>query len=321
MPLSDRVARALEQLRREIAPPYLVGVSGGRDSVALLHALTQIARGDFIVCHLNHGLRPESAADAAFVSGLTTQTNARFFSKRADVAALATRDHISLETAARQARYSFFAEAARAYGASALFVAHHADDQVETLLFRLCRGAGATGLAAMRENTTRDIDGTPLRILRPLLGTWRSEIDAYLLQHGLNWRDDASNLDPRHTRNRIREQLLPALEAAYGRTMRDALWRAAEIARADNEYIDAHPLLQRPPTPECDVAELREQPIAIQRRLLQRWLIAQGIAQVNFADVENVRALLHEEVPAKVNLSGGCHARRRTGRLFLERPA
>lgn len=320
MPLLERVARAVAALRKEVAPPYLVGVSGGRDSVALLYALAQVAPGDLVVCHLDHGLRPESAEDAAFVARLAEQAGARFISERVEVAAAAERERQSLETAAREARYRHFAQAARATGAAALFLAHHADDQVETLLFRLCRGSGAAGLAGMSEDTSREIDGVTLRILRPLLGTWREEIDAYLLRHGLAYREDASNTDPAHTRNRIRGQLLPVIEAAYGRPVREAFWRAAEIARADDEYINAHPLLQSAPPRECSVAELRAQPVALQRRMLQRWLRAQGIANVDFADVENVRALLHRDSPAKVNLSGGCHARRRAGRLFVERP-
>jgi tRNA(Ile)-lysidine synthase len=296
-------------------------VSGGRDSVALLHALVQVAPGEILVCHLDHGLREESGADAAFVKKVAEDAGCVFLGERLDVAALAAEKRISLETAAREARYQYFAKVAREVGAAALFLGHHADDQVETLLFRLCRGAGAAGLAGMSDDTVREIDGVTLRILRPLLGTWRDEIERYVQRHELTWREDASNADPRHTRNRIRGELLPAIERAYGREVREALWRAAEIARAEDEYISSHPLLQGEPEAECEVAELRVQPVALQRRILQRWLRARGIANVDYADVENVRALLHHESPAKVNLSGGCHARRRAGRLFLERPA
>ncbi|MGV3530749.1 MAG: tRNA lysidine(34) synthetase TilS [Chthoniobacteraceae bacterium] len=321
MPLQERVARAVEAVRRDTPPPYLVGVSGGRDSVALLHALVKVAPGELIVCHLDHGLRPESADDALFVKKSAEDAGCVFLGGRADVAALAAERRISVETAAREARYEHFADAARTAGAQALFLAHHADDQIETLLFRLCRGSGAAGLAGMSDDSVREIDGVALRILRPLLATSREEIERYVNRHELAWREDASNADPRHTRNRIRNQLLPAIEAAYGREVRSALLRAADIARADDDYIRSHPLLQGDPAPECVVATLRAQPVAIQRRILQRWLRSEGIANVDFADIENVRALLHQESPAKVNLSGGCHARRRAGRLFLERPA
>src|SRR6266513_1211014 len=149
---------------------YLIGVSGGRDSVALLHWLINLGYKKLIVCHLNHQLRGRSSdADARFVEELAAKCRVDFELSAANVRALAKKKKMSIETAAREARYSFFAKAAKRHGRRTIFLAHHADDLVETFLLNLIRGAGLTGLAAMRDVSSRHIDGIELTILRPLL--------------------------------------------------------------------------------------------------------------------------------------------------------
>ncbi|HYR59673.1 MAG TPA: tRNA lysidine(34) synthetase TilS, partial [Chthoniobacteraceae bacterium] len=296
--------------------PHLVGVSGGRDSVALLHAL--VARGyrRLIVCHLDHRLRPDSGDDARFVAGLANALNLRAEIGRENVAARASRKKQSLETAAREARHAFFAKIARRQNCPRLFLAHHADDQVETFLFNLFRGAGSAGLGAIRP-LTANADG--IEIARPLLAVWREEIDEYIAAHGLEFREDISNLDPRFTRNRLRHEIIPALSAAFGRDVRRAVWRAAELLRDEDEFFGE--LLASEDVPrEMSVRSLREKPVALQRRLLQRWLKGRGIANVGFDEVEAVRALLAGS-RAKANLPGAWHARRNRGRIFLQPPA
>ena len=293
----------------------LIGVSGGRDSVALLQALVEHGHRRLIVCHLDHGLRAESAADAKFVRQLARRCKLPVVVARENVAARAKRRKQSIETAAREARYAFFARAASEHDCPRLLLAHHADDQVETFLFNLLRGSGAAGLGGMAARSTRTIDGVALEIFRPLLGVWREEIDRYIAAHGLEYREDISNTDPRHTRNRIRHEILPDLERAFGREVRRAVWRAAEIFRAEGEV---HEALVPPMTAELAAPMLRALPLALQRRTLHAWLRGQGIPQVGFEEVERVRSLL-EGARAKVNLPGGAHARRRAGRLFLER--
>lgn len=297
--------------------PALIGVSGGRDSVALLHALAGAGFRMLVVCHLDHGLRAESAEDAKFVRKLARGLKLPCVVEREDVAVRAKRRKQSLETAAREARYAFFARVAAKRRCARLFLAHHADDQVETLLFNLFRGSGAAGLGGMSPCTTRVIDGVKLEIHRPLLGVWREEIDAYIAEHQLAFREDASNADPRHTRNRLRHELLPDLERAFGRDVRRAVWRAAEILRAESETLDAL-LPADAEQPQLDVASLRALPLALQRRQLHAWLRTQGVPQVGFEEVERVRSLI-DGSKAKVNLPADWHARRRTGRLFLER--
>ena len=318
---------SIQSLNREIAqspnlfPPderCLIGVSGGRDSVALLHLLLGAGFKKLTVCHLDHGLRAESREDARFVTALAERLGLRVFSSRANVAALAKRKKLSLETAAREARYAFFARVARAEKCPRLFLAHHADDQAETFLFNLFRGSAATGLAGMRPLTTRTVGSVTLQIARPLLGLWREEIDAYIAAHAIAFREDASNADSRHTRNRMRHEIIPAIERALGRDIRRAVWRAAEILRDENDFLAARPELRDLPE-TLQTSALRAHPVALQRRIIHAWLRAQRVAEIGFAEVEAVRSLLTER-RAKVNLPGGLHARRRAGRIFLARP-
>src|SRR5262245_62321201 len=159
---------------------YLIGVSGGRDSVALLHWLISLGYDRLIVCHLNHRLRGRSSdADARFVKKLAENFDADFELGATDVRTLAKKSRMSIETAAREARYAFFAETTRRRNCRTIFVAHHADDLVETFLINLFRGAGTTGLTAMREISTRRIDSVDLTIARPFLCVWRKAIDHY----------------------------------------------------------------------------------------------------------------------------------------------
>src|SRR5437899_7900101 len=191
---------------------HLIGVSGGRDSVALLHWLISLGYKDLTVCHLNHRLRGRSSdADARFVkrlvqrcnqefegnalrartgkrsAGPTTARRIEFEVASANIRALRKRKKVSVETAAREARYAFFAETARRQNCRTIFVAHHADDLVETFLINLFRGAGSAGLAAIREISTRRIDKIELTIVRPFLHVWREDINDYVREHGLRF--------------------------------------------------------------------------------------------------------------------------------------
>ena len=292
--------------------PALIGVSGGRDSVVLLHLLAR--RGHrLVVCHLDHALRRESREEARFVEKLAADLGCEFFVKRERVAARAQRMKCSIETAAREARLAFFAKVARARGVRRLFLAHHADDQVETFLFNLLRGSGAAGLAGMRAISWRG----DLEMVRPLLGVWREEIDGYVAEHGLEFCEDASNADPRHTRNRVRHEIVPMLARAFGREVRGALLRSAEILREEDAYLAALPELALADSRELIVGELKMIPLAIQRRIFLAWLRARGVTRIGFEDVERVRSLLAGRV-AKINLPGGKHARRRAGKIFVE---
>ncbi len=206
----------------------LVAVSGGADSVALLHLLHRAAasrRVELRAAHLDHALRPDSPADAAHVRDLCAALELPLAVQRIDVTALARAGRGGVEEAAREARRAFLRETALAGGCSWIALGHQRDDQAETFLLRLLRGAGTAGLAGMR----------PLDppYVRPLLTFSRDELVEWLLAEGIPWREDASNLDPAFARNRVRHELLPLL-ATYNPAI---VARLAELCRqlADDE--------------------------------------------------------------------------------------
>jgi tRNA(Ile)-lysidine synthase len=297
---------------------HLVAVSGGRDSVALLHCLTQARYKNLIVCHLNHQLRGRSSqADARFVKRIATDYHTDFELGLGDVRTLAAKQKVSIESAARQARYKFFAETARRRKCTTIFLAHHADDLVETFLINLFRGAGTTGLSAMREVSTRRINNVDLVIVRPLLDVWRKEIDTYVREHRLKFREDASNKNVKPLRNRIRHRIVPSLEKVLGRNIRPAIWRAAAISGEEEDWINNQ--LPNSTDVELSAAKLRALPIALQRRAILKWLRAQNIANVGFEVIEGVRSLVHPATRvAKINLAQGRHVCRRGGKIFVE---
>jgi tRNA(Ile)-lysidine synthase len=294
----------------------LVGVSGGVDSVTLLHTLVRAGFRKVTVLHLDHGLRGAAGrGDARFVQALCRRLGAPVIAARADVAALASDRKLSIETAARQARYAFFAQAARRTRCRTLVLAHHADDQAETFLFNLLRG-GASGLGGMRPRSVRTIDGVKLEILRPWLGVWRAEIEAFAAAAKIRFGEDASNASPDHTRNRLRHRIIPMLAGEFGRDIRQSLWRAAEVLSAQQEWLDQSLSLEGEQLP---VAALRALPEALQRHAIHRWLGSQRTPQISFALVEAIRALIPPgAATAKVNLPGGKFARRRAGRIFID---
>jgi tRNA(Ile)-lysidine synthase len=312
----------LERAMRPYRPggAYLIGVSGGRDSVALLRGLAELGYRRLILAHLDHGWRGRAArGDARFVASLAREMGYALETARRDAGAAARAGKISLETAARTERHLFFSAVAARRRCRTVLLAHHADDQVETFLFNLLRGTGPAGLAAMRVESFQRVAGRQLRVVRPLLGVWRAEIDAYLAGRGWAWREDATNADvAAHTRNRLRAEVLPMLARALGRDVRPALWRTADILGAEEEWI-AH-LLAGPLPARLPVAALREEPLAKQRRLLRRWLGARQLRGIGYREVELVRGLLEiaPDGPAKVNLPSGKHVRRRAGVLFVE---
>ena len=220
----------------------LVGVSGGPDSVCLLDAAASL-RDDtgcgVHAAHLDHGLRgDEGRADAAYVAGLCDRLGLPLDTEHADVAALAKEARQSLEEAGRNARYDFFARVARRRGADIVLVAHTADDQAETVLLHLTRGAGLAGLGGMRPlSSWRSPDGD-LRVGRPLLGLSRADTEAYCAARNLSPRHDTSNDSLDFARNRIRREVLPALRKVNVEAGGNAA-RFADLAAQAVDYLDA----------------------------------------------------------------------------------
>jgi tRNA(Ile)-lysidine synthase len=299
---------------------YLIGVSGGRDSVALFHRLIELGFRRLIVCHLDHQLRGRAAkADAKFVERLSVRLSAECELGRTDVAALARRTKQSVESAGRNARYQFFARIARRRRCRTIFLAHHADDLVETFLINLFRGTGPTGLSGIRQVAQQTVEGTGLQVVRPLLGIWRSQIDAYVESRRLEFREDETNQTLGPLRNRMRRRIIPYIEKQFGRTVRASIWRAATIAGDEADWLASLVDSKKTTARELPVKQLREQPRALQRRTIHRWLQLQDVVDLNFETIERVRALLEPDArDAKTNLAQGRHARRRAGKIFVE---
>jgi tRNA(Ile)-lysidine synthase len=219
----------------------VVAVSGGADSVALLRGLhrlldSQNTTGELVVAHVDHGLRPEAAGDQEWLRGQCSKLGLLFETGRRDVAALAVEQGDGIEAAARNARLAFLREMAERRGARFVATAHTADDQVETVLFRILRGTGLAGLAGIRR--TRPL-GPSVTLIRPMLSIDRETARDYLAALGQEWRQDPTNAEPRFARNRIRNELLPQLRRDFGSSVDDAVRRLADQAAAARSWIDA----------------------------------------------------------------------------------
>jgi len=225
--------------------PTVVAVSGGADSVALLAALRRLAApatvGNLIVAHLNHRLRgDESDGDEAFVIDVAKRLGVRCETRRLDVAAAAAARGVGLEEAARDARYEFFLDVARRYGARYVVTAHTLDDQAETVLLRILRGTGLAGLAGIPR--VRPLADGSLGLVRPLLAMRRGEVLDYLAALGQEYRTDSSNAEPDYTRNRVRNDLLPQLAREFNPRIVEALTalaaQAGELREALTPIVD-----------------------------------------------------------------------------------
>lgn len=277
-----------------------VAVSGGADSVALLRALLDLRNEVGIVvsvAHFNHKIRGADAdADEAFVRELATRFDLPFHRAEANVPALAREQHLSLEAAARRARYEFFQALVDGGQVTKIATAHTRDDQAETVLLRLIRGAGTRGLAGIHRTLQRGA------IIRPMLDISRAEVEAYLRHLGQDWREDATNRDPTFARNRVRHELLPLLRRDYNPAIDQVLADTAEIARAEEEYWDRRErdaLSELAGLVDCSPTEpvrapvdfLNRQPLGLRRRLV-RVLAANAGLSLDFHHVEQVLSLL-----------------------------
>lgn len=324
---------SLEQRLADCWPPgrwrdvtLLAAVSGGADSVAMLRALAAIKQGGagrLVVAHYNHRLRGSDADDdARFVSTLSHACGLSLVTGAAD-------EPLASEDAARQARYRFLSSAADEVGARYVVTAHTADDQVETILHRIIRGTGISGLAGIRR--TRRLGAATL--IRPMLGIRRHEVLEYLGSLGQAFRQDATNDQCRFTRNRIRHELLPLLSGQYNPRIDEALLRLGMLAgdaqsmvdRATAELYDLAVRRENAESIEIDVAILAGQPAHLVRELLvavwrhERWpLGTMGYGEWN-ALAEMI--LAPNDTPEKRTLPCGLMAQREPARMRLTRRA
>lgn len=288
--------------------------------MALLHWLVEAGFRHLVVCHLDHRLRGRaSTQDARFVGQLAEKLGVASEIGRMEVRGRMRERGESLETAARNARHEFFAACAVKHRCRRLLLAHHADDQAETVLWNLLRGSH--GLKGMREEQPITAgSGTVLQVVRPLLGVRHAALVAWLTAQGHRWREDASNLAPVAVRNRLRNEALPLLAEISGRDAVAALVRGAADAAArddrDREAVERARLVD--PQGRLHLPELRKQPLDLQRAALRQFLMAHPIPSIDRALLERALSLLDPAQPAAVNLPGGCRLRRSGGRLWID---
>jgi tRNA(Ile)-lysidine synthase len=239
--LDRRVRETLERVGLERGGLLIVAVSGGPDSLAMLHALARLRDTLGLRlhgAHLDHRLRgDESAADSDFVATICHGLGLPVTLEQADVSSHRRSEGISLEEAARDLRYEFLARLAEQHGAGGIALGHTADDQTETVLMNIIRGSGLTGLRGMRPAAERIFNGRKVTLIRPLLGVGRNETAEYCHAMGLAPREDSSNMSFEHRRNRVRLELMPLLEE-YNPSVRDALRRLSDSATQDLDYLE-----------------------------------------------------------------------------------
>lgn len=302
----------------------LVGVSGGIDSVVLLHALKELGIR-VAAAHVDHGLRgEESRGDALFVRELAETWQIPFYTKEFDVHAYAEERKLSTQVAAREVRYGYLTELAQSIGARKIATAHHADDQAETVLMRIVRGTSIRGVA-----------GIPLRreergieVVRPLLEVWRSEIEAYANERNIPHREDSSNASIKYLRNKIRLQLLPHLQSEYNAGVKAALVQIAEHAREDEEYLgllaedafSTHVKRENQHRMRIDRKRMSMLPLSLQRRLITLILyyLRGNNVQWEQVHINSIRSLATSPSPSgEVRLPDGLLAWREYDDLLI----
>jgi len=319
--IAKQLPRRVERFIAEhglLQPSVVVGVSGGADSVCLLHVLLRLRDKlgiDLHVAHLNHRLRgAEADADAEHVSNLARQLGIAATIEKRDVKAYQSANRSSLEEAAREVRYAFFAEVAQATGAGAVAVGHTADDQAETLLMHLIRGTGLLGLRGMEPRSRwRLLDGTQLTVIRPLLEISRGETEAYCAACELPIRLDSSNISSKYLRNRIRAELMPML-LEYNPRIREGLSRAARTVAADIAHLDEEVarlwdsvVVERADGVVLGNREFSALSPALQRHLL-RSVLGRLLGDLRDIELVHIEALLNvmaRPVGKRLSLPGG----------------
>lgn len=327
-PAAALLSRVEQTIRRErlFCPgdTLIVALSGGADSTALLDLLARLPGYNLrlIAAHLNHRLRgAESDADEEFCRQTAARYAIPFEVRRVDVASAAAHGRLNLEDAGRQARIDFFDTIRDTHGAAAVALAHHGDDQAETVLMRLLRGSGMTGLSGMTYRNGRGY-------VRPLLDITRAEIEQYLSARGLEWREDSSNSDTAYLRNRLRHELLPLLET-YNPAIRSRLAATAAIIGGNEALLEeltaqaaAESCREDNNTIVSSVAHLRSLATPLRRRVLRHIIkqLAGTLEAVSLRHIDALDGMIGSDRPnARLPLPHGVSAVREYDRMVWMR--
>jgi len=338
--MSKDISKKVLRLVREIIEEYgllargemvVVGVSGGADSLCLLDVLCRLKPEYDVslhVAHLDHGIRGQEAKeDAIFVRKLCEQRGLDYTIGRWNVPRYARKYRLSLEEAARQARYAFLGQVARRVGSRTVAVAHNADDQAETVLMHFLRGSGLAGLRGMLPVSWMDelrlasrreslpLESGRVKLIRPLLRVWREQVEAYCRARGLAPRFDRSNLDQTYFRNRLRHQVLPYLETVNP-NIRELLLRTAQVAAGDYQVLrqvlgDQWPDVVRSASEQAiilDRAAFEKLPIGLQRSFIRESVhrLEFSLRDIDWVHVENaIRVVRTGRVGAEATLPRG----------------
>ena len=303
----------------------VVAVSGGVDSMVLLHAVARVRR-PVVAAVFDHQLRAEGADEVEMVRSLAGRLGCQLEAGSGDVRAFAKEKKVSLELAARELRYRFLGDVAERCGATHVATAHHADDQAETVLFHLLRGGGMDALAGMVGESPLPFSNST-QLTRPFLELRKATLLAAAEVEGIEFAEDLSNASAEFSRNRLRNEALPLLNEILGRDVTPPLVRGCQVVAEESEWLDQQAdealagMKNDAGYPQAlSVEGLRDLPAVLRRRALKRWLSDQEVRDFSRRDVLAVeRIALGRERPAKVNLTGGRCARRRAGQLFLDR--
>ncbi len=309
--LIENVERTIQRHKMlQAGDRVLVALSGGPDSICLLNVLEQLApRYPLTICvaHFDHRLREEaSERDARFAKRIAGRKGLAFATSSADVAAYANEHKFSLEDAGRRLRYEFLQRVARSFGSNKVAVGHTADDQAETVLMRLIRGAGPRGLAGIPPVRRLGGPAGP-EIIRPLIEAWRADIMRYLRTRKLSYQKDCSNESAEFLRNKIRLELIPKLEKEYNPRIKHRLAGAALALAAENDFIESEARLlaevitieKKPSWVVFDAVALGSLHPALRNR------IALALARLAKRDVPMIETLHYEQADALIRSGGG----------------
>jgi len=294
-------------LKKECSLPeeskILAGISGGPDSVCLLDILSQLPY-EIVIGHLNHNLRPSSADEMAFVEQLAAKYRLKFIGKSLNILEISKEKKTGVEETARKERYQFLFASAKNEEAESVLVAHQADDQIETFLENLLRGAGLEGMTGMKVCSISEFN-SEIPLIRPLLGTWREEILNYCQNHHLEYKLDETNQSFVYTRSSIRNHLIPELKL-YNPNIKNTLLRTQQVLAADFDYLQDSlasnlkevQLSVKNETVELNLTEFKNLPVSMQRlvvkEIFEKYFNTHEIT--NFSNIEYARKMLTRDL-------------------------